>query len=162
MTDVAALERRLREVEDRLAIEALKHRYTAALDFGYDLEGLAACFVADGRWRANGFGDCRGRDEIKALFARVAAATPMALHYATSPRIDLSADGRSALARFYLLNLATVRSPGGEGEDAVVILGTYEDRCVKVGGEWLFEEVRVEVRSSSDWTEGWARQPTRP
>jgi hypothetical protein len=161
VADLEAIQQRLELLEDVRAIEDLKHRYTAALDFGYDLDALAACFVPRGRWVANGFGDCRGHDEIRAFFARLAKATPQTLHYATSPRIEVAPDGLSAVARFYLLNLSTVRRRDSDELDAVVVLGTYDDRCVKIEGRWLFEELRVDVRSSSDWTEGWARQPWR-
>lgn len=155
------LSREVRYLEDVRAIEALKHRYTAACDFGYDLDALVSCFVPRGRWVAHTFADCRGHAEIRAYFERLARATPQTLHYATSPRIDVSPDGQSATANFYLLNLSTVRRRGTADFDAVVILGTYEDRCVKVDGRWLFEELRVHVRSASEWTEGWVRQPRR-
>lgn len=161
MPDLESLQRRLNHLEAVRAIEDLKFRYTAACDFGYDLDMLVGCFVPGGRWVANGFADCVGEDEIRTYFRKLAAVTPMALHYATSPRITVADDGQAAIANFHLLNLATVKRRDSDEHDAVVVLGSYEDRCVKVDGRWLFEELQVHVRSASDWTQGWALQPWR-
>lgn len=109
---------------------------------------------------ANGFADCRGRGEIRAFFAKLGRVTPQVLHYATNPRISVSADGQSANAQFHLLCLSTVLSAHDPAQ-AVIILGTYSNTCVRLEGEWLFEELRVDVRSVSEWTQGWAKQPWR-
>lgn len=155
------LERRVLRLEDLRAVEQLKFRYTAACDFGFDVDAIAACFTEDGRWVAEGFADCHGREQIRDYFRRLSHVTPQALHYATSPRVELDDDGTRATAQFHLLCLSTVRRRGDDGLDALVMIGSYHDRCVKVDGEWLFEELRADVRHVSEWTEGWARQPWR-
>jgi hypothetical protein len=150
----------LRAAVDRLqalhAIEQLKYRYTAACDFGFDLDAIAECFVPDGRWVSEGYADCRGRDQIRRYFAAVARATPMAQHHATNPRIELDPDHEHATSRFHLFCVCTTTVPE---RAAVVIIGTYEDRCVKVGDEWLYEELRADIRHVSEWTQGWVNQP---
>lgn len=157
-TDARA--RDLRAAVDRLealrAIEQLKYRYTQACDFGFDLDAIAECFVPDGRWVSDGYADCRGRDAIRRYFAAVARATPMAQHHATNPQIELAADQQHATSRFHLFCVCTTTVPE---RAAVVILGTYRDRCVKVGHEWRYEELRVNVRHVSEWTKGWVNQP---
>ena len=155
------LERRLTRLEDVRAVEQLKFRYTAACDFGYDLDALASCFAPDGRWVSDGFADCHGRDEIRDYFRRLAKVTPQALHYATSPRVLLDAGGGRAEARFHLLCLSTVRRRGSDEHDALVMIGSYHDRCIKIDGQWLFEELRADVRHISEWTQGWVREPWR-
>jgi hypothetical protein len=154
------LEARLALIEAEREIEQLQYRYTAACDHGYDVDAIASCFTPTGRWVANGFADCHGRDEIRAFFTSLARVTPQVLHYATSPRITVRPDGQTATAEFYLLCLSTVTG-GSDGAEAVIILGTYSDRCVKVNSEWLFEELRVDVRHISEWTQGWVNQPWR-
>src|ERR1700722_4715343 len=62
MPDLESLQRRLNHFEDVRAIEDLKYRYTAAYDFGYDLDRLVGCFVPGGRWVANEFADCVGEE----------------------------------------------------------------------------------------------------
>jgi hypothetical protein len=156
-----SLERRLRHLEDIRAIEQLKYRYTAGCDFGYDLDEIAGCFTENGRWISNGFADLTGRQEIRDYFERLSRYTSQALHYTTSPRITIEPSGDRATAEFYLLCLATVRRRGSTESDAVVILGSYTDICIKIDDKWFFEELRVDVRHSSDWTEGWAKQPWR-
>lgn len=47
------------------AIQEVKFRYTEGTDPGYDLDKIAAAFTPDGRWYAEGFADCHGRDEIR-------------------------------------------------------------------------------------------------
>ncbi|WP_167042375.1 nuclear transport factor 2 family protein [Salinibacterium sp. ZJ454] len=156
-----ALEARLERLEDLRAIEQLTYRYTAACDFGYDLDGITACFMPEGRWASNGFAELVGHDAIRDYFRRLSRHTSQALHYATSPRIEIDETGLRARARFYLFCTATVDKRGSDVPDPVVILGSYDDICVKVDGEWLFEELRVLARSSSNWTEGWVTQPWR-
>lgn len=158
---VAALEARVRQLEDIRAIENLKFRYTAACDSGFDRDAIADCFTEDGRWGANGFGECHGREEIRDFFRRLARVTPQALHYATSPRIRVAADGTTATGDFYLLCLATVRQRTSDVLAALVILGSYADKFAKVNGEWWIEELRGNIRHISEWTQGWAKQPWR-
>jgi ketosteroid isomerase-like protein len=138
------------------AVEQLKYRYTQACDSGFDLDAIADCFVPDGRWVSDGYADCRGHDAIRRYFAAVARATPMAQHHATNPQIELDADGARATSRFHLFCVCTTTVPE---RAAVVIIGAYRDRCVKVGDDWLYEELRADIRHVSEWTRGWVDQP---
>lgn len=143
------LEERVRRLEDAVAITSLKYQYAAYCDAGYDLDGLCSVFVPDGRWAANGYGDFNGHAEIRAYFAQLSTTVVEALHYVTSPRIELAEDGQSATGRFYLLCLCkSKRRHAPAIADPVVISGTYEDQFVKIDGRWLFRELVVNVRYS--------------
>lgn len=143
------LEQRLGRIEDVSAIKALKYRYAAFCDAGYDLDGLCSVFVPDGRWAANGYGDFKGHAEIRAYFAELSKMVVDVLHYVTSPRIEVADDGRSATGRFYLLCLCKSRRRDAPSiADPVVIAGTYADQFVKVDGRWFFHELVVDVRYS--------------
>lgn len=85
----------------------------------------------------------------------------MALHYATNPMIEIDASGTRATATFYLQCLATMEQLDSQETDAVIMIGTYSDTCVKVDGSWFFEELNVDVRHSPNWVEGWVNQPFR-
>lgn len=160
--NVLSLEQRVTRLEDAQAIQDVKFRYTQATDTGYDLDRIAACFTPDGRWAAEGFADCHGRDEIREFFGNLKQVVTMALHHATNPRIQVAPDGTSATGQFYLHCVCTMlRGDGSDDADAVLMIGTYSDRFAKVDGEWLLEELVAEVRHVSEWTEGWARQPWR-
>lgn len=157
-----SLEERIARLEDAKAIHEVKFRYTNATDTGYDLDGIAACFTPDGRWAAEGFADCHGRDEIREFFGGLKQVVTMALHHATNPRIQVAADGTTATGQFYLHCLCTMlRGDEAGGSDAVLMMGTYRDRFARHDGEWLISELVADVRHVSGWTEGWVREPWR-
>ncbi len=143
------LEQRVARIEDVSAITSLKYRYAAFCDAGYDLDGLCSVFAPEGRWAANGYGDFKGRAEIRAHFAKLATTVVEVLHYVTSPRVDVAVDGQSATGLFYLLCLCRSRRKNDPSiADPVIVAGTYEDQFIKVDGRWLFRELVVNVRYS--------------
>lgn len=146
MSADASTAARLAVLEDERAIERLKFAYTEALDSGYDRDAIAAVFTAEARWVADGFGEFAGREAILDFFAGLSRSVVRARHYATSPRIDLAADGQSAAARWNLLCLSTVKAREDPGAELnVVEAGGYHDRLVKVEGRWLFVEIAADV-----------------
>lgn len=149
VTGEVDLARRLTLLEDERAIERLKYAYTSALDGGYELDRICSMFVPDGRWTADGFGDYRGHDEIRAFFADLSRSIAYAHHYASGPHIEVAADGRSAAAEWKLLCLSGQRHRDDPSLHLPIVeLGRYRDRLVKRDGVWLFEELRVDVTLS--------------
>lgn len=158
----ASLEQRLTLLEDVRAIEEVKYLYTEGTDTGYDLEKIASAFTPEGRWVAEGFADCHGRQAIKDFFLGLSQVVSMALHHATNPRIVVDPGGTTASGQWYLHCVCTMRrSDGSDDQDAVLMIGTYRDRFEKVDGEWLISELVADVRHVSEWTQGWAKQPWR-
>jgi uncharacterized protein (TIGR02246 family) len=144
--DLAALQGEVAQIRDARAVEALKHSYTNALDSDYDLDAIGALFTPDARWVADGFGDYRGRDEILAFFEKLAQTVVQVRHFATSPLIEVAADGMTATGQWNLLCLCARRHRDDPAvEVPVVEVGTYRDTCVKVDGRWYFAELSVEV-----------------
>jgi uncharacterized protein (TIGR02246 family) len=144
--DLAALQGEVAQIRDARAVEALKHSYTSALDADYDLDAIAALFTADARWVADGFGDYRGREAIVDFFATLAQTVVKVRHFATSPLIEVAADGMTATGQWNLLCLCARRHRDDpEVEVPVVEVGTYRDTCVKVDGRWYFSKLSVEV-----------------
>lgn len=147
--DAGALARRLSRLEDQRAIEELKYAYTAALDGGYDLDRICSLFTRDGRWVANGFGDFRGHEEIRAFFAGLSSSIAYAQHYATSPHVEVAEDGLSATSEWRLLCVCgRLHRDDPSIQLPIVEVGRYHDRLVKQEGRWLFAELRVEVSLS--------------
>ena len=143
-------ERRLARLEDLDAIRSLKARYARFADAGYDAEGIASLFVADGVWDGGAlFGRAEGVDAIRAHFVGASARIPWALHYVIAPEIEVADDGCSATGSWYLWQPCTRRSSSG-ADRAAWLAGTYADRYVKVEGRWLFEHLRVDAR----WLDG--------
>jgi ketosteroid isomerase-like protein len=148
MSNAASLERRIARLEDVQEIEQLQYEYAAAIDEGLDLDRLVTCFTPEGRWTANGFSaDCRGRDEIRAFFSGIQKIQRQALHYTTQLRVSVADGGDTARVQAYLLCEATLlRAEGSDEAHTVYISSTYDNRCTKVGGTWLFEHVSVTRR----------------
>ena len=48
--DLASLERRIKELEDKEEIKQLKHRYCCLCDNTYDADALAELFTEDAVW----------------------------------------------------------------------------------------------------------------
>src|SRR5690348_16175527 len=88
--ELSDLARRLTRLEDVRAIEQLKYRYAAFCDDNYDPDGIAGCFVDDGRWVVDGEGGSMvGHEEIKAHFRALSEKITWALHHVIAPRIEL-------------------------------------------------------------------------
>ncbi len=150
--DLQELERRIQTLEDIEALRKLKARYCAYCDAGYDAEGLASLFTDDAVWDGGTFGRFDGRKAIYDFFAGISKTLPFALHYVMNPLIEVHGD--RATGRWYLLEPCTF----AEGSQAVWGAARYEDRYLKVRGEWKFQEVKL---ISSFWTpyeQGWARK----
>ena len=146
------LEKRVQTLEDIEAIKKLKARYCGYCDAGYDADGLISLFTDDAVWDGGSFGRYEGRKAIYDFFAGVSKLLPFALHYVMNPQIDV--EGDRASGRWYLLEPCTF----AQGSQAVWGAAYYEDRYVKVGGAWKFQEVKL---TSSFWTpyeQGWAKK----
>jgi hypothetical protein len=143
---------RLARLEDLEAIRALKMRYARYCDAGYDPDGIASLFVADGVWDGGQlFGRQEGADRIREHFVNATSRIPWSLHYILAPELDLDADGQRARGTWYLWQPCTRRLRTGEERQAW-LAGTYRDTYVKVDGGWRFETVVVEAR--------WLDRPT--
>jgi uncharacterized protein (TIGR02246 family) len=163
-TLVAELATRLVRLEDVRAIEQLKYRYAGFCDDSYDPEGIAGLFVEDGRWVVDGEGaTLTGHDEIKAHFRTLRERITWAQHYVIAPRVEVAADGQTALGWFYLICFCTIeRTDDPREKDAVILTLNYTDQFVKRDGTWYFQELLGRTHQVSNWDQGWVRQPFRP
>lgn len=161
--DIIALARRVTQLEDIRAIEQLKYRYAGYCDDHYDPEGIASCFVEDGRWVVDGEGGSMvGHEEIKAHFRALSSKITWALHHVIAPQVELSDDGQTATGRFYLLCLCTIESVDDpSGKDPVLLTVSYTDQFVKCDGRWYFQELLGKTHQVSNWDQGWVEQPFR-
>ena len=144
------LEERIRTLEDIERIKQLKARYAAACDDNYDAEAIAALFTIDGVWDGGPMGKAEGREAIAKFFSRVSEFFPFAIHNVMNPIIDV--DGDHATGQWYLIQPATM----AKGNQAVWLAGSYNDRYVRVGEDWMFQHLAVTVRFLTPYHEGWA------
>lgn len=169
MTSLEALERRVRELEERLAvtedvqaIHNLKSRYGQLADARYGPDGVveeaelariadALCdlFTPDASWDGGpGLGLCRGREEIRARFLK--PTLRFSWHYFVKPRIEV--DGDRASGSWDILAPCT-RSDGRP----LWMAGYEEDGYVKRDGVWLHESMKLSLVFMAPHDKGWSR-----
>jgi len=152
--DVEELVRRVQTLEDIEAVKKLKARYCAYCDAGYDADGIASLFTADGVWDGGPFGKYEGQEAIRTFFRGASKIFPFALHYVMNPLIEVQ--GQSATGRWYLLQPATLTE--GNQHQAVWLAARYEEEYVKVGGEWKFKHLKVSPAFLTPFDQGWVKQ----
>jgi ketosteroid isomerase-like protein len=133
--ELAALEARVRRLEDKDAIWRLFVAYKDRLD-RRDFAGYAALFAEDGEWLGN-LGKARGPAEIQALLERTmdpwAGEATKTFHLVGNPAIDVDGDRATAESMWCYL----VRD---ENDRTVLsLLGHYEDVLVRAGDGWKFQ-----------------------
>ncbi|MFN8185724.1 MAG: nuclear transport factor 2 family protein [Gaiellales bacterium] len=149
---------RLARLEAIEEIRALKARYAAVCDTGYDPDGMSPLFTADAVWDGGErFGRHEGIDAIRAFFAGVSSQIVWALHYMLNPIIEVADDLETATGRWYLWQPCTVVGP--EGPQAVWLTGIYADRYRREAEVWRISDLRVDFQTISPFEEGWARRP---
>ena len=132
-----SLEARIQRIDDRMAIEQLLMEYGRALD-NRDFAAFAALFTEDGEWKG-AQGSYQGPKEIQAsmekIFTAAAADIPKGknFHLLTNVIIDLQGDHATASSKFIFYKMNGAK-PEAE------VAGRYEDRLVRVGGAWKFQQ----------------------
>ena len=147
------LEERIQRLEDIEAIKNLKARYCALCDDNYEADGLAALFTDDAVWDGGQLGVCRGREEIRVFFQKSPRAISFAIHQVANPIIEV--DGDSATGKWYLFQPCTF----ARSAQAIWMAAKYRDKYLRVGADWLFEHVEIEIEFMTPFDEGWAKTP---
>jgi hypothetical protein len=130
------------EVEERMAIEQLLHRYCHALDRG-SIDEVMELFHRDAVLLPAYESDARhvGHDAVRGWYTnydRTLRANVRHLrHKISCPWIEVS--GNTATSVCYLDADAI---PEGS-EQSVVLVGRYEDELVKDAGRWWFAERKI-------------------
>jgi uncharacterized protein (TIGR02246 family) len=135
---VAALEKRVQELEDRAEIQQLLIDYGRALDTR-DFETYAKLFATDGEWSGNvgTFKTFKGPQAIKAAMEEAfktpadAPPAPGFVHLLTNAVIEIRGDHATAVSKWTFVTLAN-NKPG------IANIGRYEDTLVREQGRWKF------------------------
>jgi len=133
---IAELTKRVDAIEDRQAILAVLVRYGRLLD-EKDLVGYSNLFAADGVWEG-GIGSAKGpegiREMLETVFGRVEPGQYGSdYHIMSDFEIDVDGDSATSWSRW------TWIIEGNDGKPTAQRSGHYEDKLVKVGGEWRFK-----------------------
>lgn len=146
----AQFERRIERLEDIEAIRRLKWRYALAADDRtagrVNVDDALQLFAADAVLEDNRHGRAAGRDEIRALLLALGEQADWSLHFLQDTGIEIAADRATARGRWYLLEVARMKSPRSGRPEQVWIAGVYDDRFVRVDGQWLFSAVKLDVQ----------------
>ncbi len=116
-------------LEDRIAIRERIDAYSDAV-FRIDADDWIACWAEDSVWRLPGM-ETKGRANIKAAWRGAMTNYALAGFFATPGSIRISGD--AAEARVYTQETLVLKAGG-----VTRIVGAYDDRLVREGGEWLF------------------------
>lgn len=149
---IAALESRLRPLEDAEAIRNLKSRYAAYCDDNYNPDGIAALFTEDAVWESKGLGRYEGREAIREFFQRASGIFTFAIHY--SLNAEIAVDGDTAKAQWYLFMPCTL----GATDQAMWRAGIDSERYARVNGIWMFKEKSSAPLFNTPFDTGWAKQ----
>lgn len=122
-------------VRDRLEICELRSAYARAIDYGNYGEATEI-FTDDAVVNYRG-GTCHGGEEVAAYW-RENVAYEFSMHTVQMPQ--LSIDGDEATGRWYMI-VFYVTPAGDEG----YVLGWYEDQYTRVDGEWMIDQMDMEV-----------------
>lgn len=135
-------------LEDIEALRRLKYEYFTAADANYDGDAVAALFTEDGVWEGGDLGRYQGRAAIRETFNSVKFSVQLALHYGTNPIIEVL--GERAVCRWYLWLPKIAK----DGTHRRISVGAYLDQCRRVGNGWLFEHMRLDMRTLPATEEG--------
>lgn len=123
---VPHLERRIRRIEDTLAIQQLPIRYALAVD-SRDVEGWLRLFVPDVRVGR----DLTGRDALRTAIVPQLKQFYRSIHQIVGHRVEL-VDDDTATGNVYC------RAEHEVGERWVVMAIRYDDAYRRIDGQWFF------------------------
>ena len=135
---------------DRIEIMELASRYNHAIDHRR-AEEWAELFTEDGRFMAGGELKGEGRTALEAYIRKAAAAGHKSRHWTSNAVIE--GDGKTARLKLYVMAIDI------GGDIRPYIMGEYDDRLVKVGGQWKFKERNVTFCAGKSWTQGGLAKP---
>lgn len=152
---------RIERLEDIRAIKNLITRYAKASDKNNDPDLMLPLFTEDGALDVgSGYGRFQGHDVLRKFFSGTSSIISWSLHYNVSPFVEVSDDGLTAHAFWYLWELANMPDAKSGEEVPVWIGGSYTSDLVKeVDGQWLFKEIRLKMELMSPYSEGWVKKP---
>jgi ketosteroid isomerase-like protein len=151
MTDadrIAALEQRLRLLEDKEEIRALRDAYHACINDSRYAE-IANLFTADAFVRLGYLAEYRGRDAINAGFCGMGERERFFIkQYIHSHRIFV--DGDQGTGHSYL------QATYGRFGTSYLVAGRYDDRYQRTANGWRFTEMTIEFDYTVPAGVGWS------
>jgi ketosteroid isomerase-like protein len=132
----ATLEARVKQIEDRAAIERVLMEYGRSLD-NRDFATYSHLFAANGEW-SGGFGTFRGPAAIQAAMEKAfAGGTDIPkgtnFHILTNAIIDVQGDRATAASKWLFVKM-------DKSKPEATLAGRYDDLFVRENGVWKFQQ----------------------
>lgn len=149
----AALQQRLRRLDDEDAVSELQHLFGYYFD-DHDWDRLSELFADDATFEYGLQGVYRGKESIRRALGQFGplAAGQVDEHLLFQAYVSLAPDGESAATRVDQLGMQ-----GRQGGSAEWTQGIYENTFVKQGGQWRIQSLHFYPRLVTDYALGWAR-----
>jgi ketosteroid isomerase-like protein len=145
------LEARIKNLEDIEAIRRLKGKYAYFADTK-DVQGFMSLVADDAVWEFGKWGGrCEGKEAIR-KFTEDVTLKNYSLMLHNFHEVSIEVKGDTATGIWYFLVPAT----SVKEERAEWLGGMYEEKYVKVNGEWKFKEVVTDMKFAVPYNEGWA------
>lgn len=159
-----SLEERIRILEDREEIIKLKARYTNVNDGGWngipthhDVEGLVNMFVPDGIWDGSPYlPRVEGHAQIRELFTSF-GAQPFVMHNVMNPIIEIDGDTAHGDWHAIIPGIVPPNIPDMPPNQAVWVLGKYQEDYVRTPEGWKFKLVRFISAAITPYESGWGK-----
>ena len=135
---VAALEKRVQQLQDQQAIREVLIRYGEYLD-ARDYAGYASLFASDGVW-TGGFGSATGPAAIQAMLEKnIGKPEPgfvnkTSFHLMTTEVVAVTGDTATARSRY------TFFTASADNKPAPALTGRYVDEFVRENGAWKIKK----------------------
>jgi uncharacterized protein (TIGR02246 family) len=135
--ELAALQARVQETQDRLEIQELIVQYGHLLDT-HDLVGYSNLFAHDGEW-IGGFGRAKGPKAILAMMNKYIGTAPYdprnvkGFHLLTNIIVQLHGDRATVWSRIVYM------ARGKDDKPYPAMGGHYDDIVVRENGHWKFQ-----------------------
>lgn len=135
MTDITALESRIRQLEDREEIRELIARYGIVIDDRV-IEGIGECFTVDGVFRSrDGVLDARGREAVVEQFRGRFEVLGPSNHFTHDHIISFDDDDAD-----HAFGLVTSHAEVVRNGQAMWAALRYEDEYRREDGRWRFSD----------------------
>ena len=148
--------KRLERLEAMEDIRHLKQRSAQAADPHMKIDLFVDLYTHDGVMEFTNWDTVlTGHDEIRA-FLEVNPFTWM-FHCLIPISIEVADDCRSATARWYLFEAATVHNSRTKEYDPVWIAGFYDDKMIRVEDEWKLTHTALTQQILCNYKDGWGK-----
>lgn len=141
----------IKHLQDVEAIKKVKYQYCYHCDTR-DHAKLMALFAKDCSADYGPFGNCKNRAEVSKFFVDIYKTLPFFIHMVNNDIIEIKGD--KATGEWYF-NVPSTHAPTNQ---AIWILGKYEDEFVREGGGWKIKSMICKFYYVTPYDKGWVKR----